>query len=138
MCGCWLHRLQPDPGAACCAQTTLAIQQRGWRWRQCGRDACGNGEIPIHNNDCEQPLRRMVKGRMNWLFHGSEEHACSTANLSSLVARAEQHGLAPEFSLQEILTMIGEYPARQVLELAPNRWVETRSRLIEAGQLRYI
>ncbi|HNZ23525.1 MAG TPA: hypothetical protein PKL24_15380 [Polyangiaceae bacterium] len=75
---------------------------------------------------------------MNWLFHGSEEHACSTANLSSLVARAEQHGLAPEFSLQEILTMIGEYPARQVLELAPNRWVETRSRFIEAGQLRYI
>jgi hypothetical protein len=75
---------------------------------------------------------------MNWLFHGSEEHACSAANLSSLVASAELHGLDPEFYLQEILAVIGEYPVRRVLELAPNRWVETRSRLIEAGQLRYI
>ena len=106
--------------------------------RESLREFLVNGEIPIHNNDCERQLRRMVKGRMNWLFHGSEEHACSAANLSSLVASAELHGLDPEFYLQEILTVIGEYPARRVLELAPNRWVETRSRLIEAGQLRYI
>jgi len=71
-------------------------------------------------------------------IHGSEGHACSTAQLSSLLASAELLGLDPEFYLQEILTVIGKYLARLMLELAPNRWVQTRCRLIEAGQLRYI
>jgi hypothetical protein len=69
---------------------------------------------------------------------GSEGHACRTAQLSSLLAGAELLGLDPEFYLQEILTVIGKYLARLMLELAPNRWVQTRCRLIEAGQLRYI
>ena len=65
---------------------------------------------------------------------GSEGHACRTAQLSSLLAGAELLGLDPEFYLQEILTVIGKYLARLMLELAPNRWVETRSRLTAAGQ----
>lgn len=106
--------------------------------RESFREFLRNGEIPIHNNGCERELRRMVKGRMNWLFHGSEEHAGSAARLLSLVASAELHGLDPELYLQEIFRVIGEYPVRLVLDLAPDQWVQTRCRLIEAGQLRYI
>jgi transposase len=78
--------------------------------RKSFREFLRNGEIPIHNNGCERELRRMVKGRMNWLFHGSEEHAGSAARLLSLVASAELHGLDPELYLQEIFRVIGEYP----------------------------
>ncbi len=102
------------------------------------REFLVNGEIPIHNNACESELRRPVKGRMNWLFHGSQDHARSAAAILSLVASAELHGLDPEFYLQELLTVLPEYPARRVLDLAPVNWVQTRRRLIEAGQLRYI
>jgi hypothetical protein len=83
-------------------------------------------------------LRRAVKGRLNWLFHGDEDHARSAANILSLIASAEQHGLDPELYLQELLTVLPLYPARRVMELAPANWVQTRRRLIEAGQLRYI
>jgi hypothetical protein len=55
-----------------------------------------------------------------------------------LVASAELHGLDPELYLQELLTVLPEYPARRVMDLAPANWVETRRRLIESGQLKYI
>ena len=106
--------------------------------RESLREFLVNGEIPIHNNACESELRRPVKGRVNWLCHGSEEHARSAANILSLVASAELHGLDPELYLQEILTVLPEYPARRVMDLAPANWIETRRRLIEAGQLKYI
>lgn len=106
--------------------------------RESLREFLVNGEIPIHNNACESELRRPVKGRINWLFHGSEDHARSAANILSLVASAELHGLDPELYLQEILTVLPEYPARRVMDLAPANWIETRRRLIETGQLKYI
>jgi len=97
-----------------------------------------NGEIPMHNNVSERELRRAVKGRINWLFHGSEQHAESAAAIMSLVASAELHSLDPELYLQELLTVIGEYPKKRVMDLAPENWGKTRRALIEAGQLKYI
>jgi transposase len=101
------------------------------------REFLTNGELPISNNLSERELRRHVKGRVNWLFHGSEDHARSACALSSLVASAELHGLDPEFYLQEILTVIPSYPVKRVLELAPENWLETRQRLITDGTLKY-
>ncbi|MGH3056046.1 MAG: IS66 family transposase, partial [Gaiellaceae bacterium] len=69
-----------------------------------------NGEIPIHNNASERALRRVVKGRQNWLFHGSDEHAVRACAVSSLIASCEMHGLDPEFYLQEVLTVAPSYP----------------------------
>ena len=46
--------------------------------------------------------------------------------------------MEPEFSFQESLTVSGEHPAHLALELAPNRWVQTRCCLMEAGQLKDI
>ena len=102
------------------------------------REFLNNGELPIHNNVSERELRRHVKGRMNWLFHGSEEHANSACAISSLVASAELQGLDPELYLQEILTVMPSYSVKRVLELSPENWLETRQRLIADGRLKYL
>jgi len=97
-----------------------------------------NGEIPIHNNASERALRRIVKGRQNWLFHGSDEHARRACALSSLIASCQLHGLDPEFYLQEILTVAPSYPLSRILDLSPKNWVTTRKRLIAEGRLKYL
>jgi hypothetical protein len=97
-----------------------------------------SGEIPIHNNASERALRRVVKGRQNWLFHGSDEHARRACAISSLIASCEMHGLDPELYLQEILTVAPSYPSSRVLDLSPKNWVATRQRLIAEGRLKYM
>jgi transposase len=97
-----------------------------------------NGEIPMDNNACERALRRIVKGRRNWLSHGSADHAERACAISSLIASCELHGIDPEFYLQEILTVAPSWPASRALELAPKHWINTRQRLIAEGRLSYI
>jgi Transposase IS66 family len=97
-----------------------------------------NGEIPIHNNASERALRRVVKGRQNWLFHGSDEHARRACAISSLIASCEMHGLDPELYLQEILTVAPSYSLSRALDLSPKNWVATRQRLIAEGRLKYL
>jgi hypothetical protein len=102
------------------------------------REFLSNGEIPLSNNLSERALRRIVKGRVNWLSHGSDDHAQRACALSSLIATCELIGLDPELYLQEVLTVAPSYPARAVLDLAPQNWVKTRQRLIEEGRLKYL
>ncbi|XYH94987.1 IS66 family transposase [Sorangium sp. So ce1128] len=97
-----------------------------------------NGEIPIHNNASERALRRAVKGRRNWLFHGSDEHAVRACAITSLIATCQVHGLDPELYLQEILTVAPSYPLSHILDLSPKHWVATRQRLIAEGRLKYL
>ena len=97
-----------------------------------------NGEIPISNNISERELRAIVKGRINWLFHSSDEHADRACAVFSLIASCEMHGLDPELYLQEILTVGPNYPVRDILDLSPKNWVATRQRLIAEGSLRYL
>ncbi|XXX73324.1 IS66 family transposase [Sorangium sp. So ce134] len=97
-----------------------------------------NGEIPIHNNASERALRRVVKGRRNWLFHGSDEHTVRACAITSLIATCPMHGLDPELYLQEILTVAPSYPLSRILDLSPKNWVATRQRLIAEGRLKYL
>lgn len=106
--------------------------------REALREFLRNGEIPIDNNACERALRRVVKGRKNWLSHGSAEHAQRACAISSLIASCEVHGIDPEFYLQEVLTVAPSWPASRALELAPKHWIATRQRLIAEGRLIYI
>jgi hypothetical protein len=106
--------------------------------REALREFLRNGEIPIDNNACERALRRVVKGRRNWLSHGSADHAERACAISSLIASCEIHGIDPEFYLQEILTVAPSWPAQRALELTPKHWIETRQRLIAEGRLRYL
>jgi hypothetical protein len=106
--------------------------------REALREFLRNGEIPMDNNACERALRRIVKGRRNWLSHGSADHAERACAISSLIASCELHGIDPEFYLQEVLTVAPSWPASRALELAPKHWINTRQRLIAEGRLSYI
>jgi hypothetical protein len=97
-----------------------------------------NGEVPMHNNSSESALRAMVKGRMNWLFHGSDEHAGRACAIGSLIASSKVQDLDPELYLQEVSTVAPSYPLQRILDLSPKSWVATRRRLIEQGSLKYI
>ena len=83
----------------------------------------------------ERELRAIVKGRINWLFHSSDEHADRACAVFSLIASCEMHGLDPELYLQEILTVGPNYPVRDILDLSPKNWVATRQRLIAEGTI---
>lgn len=102
------------------------------------REFLSNGEIPIHNNASERALRRIVKGRRNWLFHASDEHAQRSCAISSLIASCDLHGLDPELYLQEILTVAPCWSLGRMIELCPKNWVATRQRLIAEGRLKYL
>jgi hypothetical protein len=106
--------------------------------REALREFLRDGEIPMDNNACERALRRIVKGRRNWLSHGSADHAKRACAISSLIASCELHGIDPEFYLQEVLTVAPSWPANRAIELAPKHWIDTRQRLIAEGHLSYI
>ena len=106
--------------------------------REALREFLRDGEIPMDNNACERALRRIVKGRRNWLSHGSADHAARACAISSLIASCELHGIDPEFYLQEVLTVAPSWPANRAIELAPKHWIDTRQRLIAEGDLNYI
>jgi hypothetical protein len=108
------------------------------RQRVALREFLSNGEIPIHNNASERALRRIVKGRMNWLSHGSDEHAHRAYAISSLIASCQLHGLDPELYLQEVLTVAPSWSISRMLELSPKNWIATRQRLITEGRLTYL
>jgi hypothetical protein len=97
-----------------------------------------NGEIPIHNTASERAARHVVKGRSNWLAHGSDDHAERACALTSLIVSCQVHGLDPELYLQEVLTVAPSWPVHRMLELTPKHWVATRQRLIAEGRLKYI
>lgn len=88
-----------------------------------------DGKIPIHNNWSELELRRLVVGRANWLFVGSDESAERTCTFVSLVASCELHGLDPQAYLRDLFRILPSWPRLRVLELAPKYWAMTRARL---------
>ena len=88
-----------------------------------------DGRVPIHNNQSELELRRMVIGRANWLFVGSDDSAAWTCTLVSLVASCGLHALDPEAYLRDLFRVLPSWPTDRMLELAPKYWLATRARL---------
>jgi transposase len=88
-----------------------------------------DGRLPLTNNHSERALRPLCVGRKNWLFFGSDDHASAAANLFSLVASCQLHGLDPEIYLAQIIRLVPLWPRDRYLELAPKYWAATRERL---------
>jgi len=88
-----------------------------------------DGKIPIHNNRSELELRRLVVGRANGLFVGSDESAEWTCSFVSIVASCELHGLDPQAYLRDLFRLLPTWPRNRLLELAPKNWRATRARL---------
>ena len=88
-----------------------------------------DGRLPMTNNASERALRNIAVGRRSWLFFGSDDHANAAANLFSLIASCQLHGLDSEDYLADIFRVLPYWPRNRFLELAPKYWRATRARL---------
>jgi len=93
------------------------------------RRVLDDGRLALDNTRSERALRKVVVGRKNWLFYGSDVHAQAAAALFSLIASCRLHRLDPTAYLDELLRVLPYWPRDRFLELAPLHWAATRSRL---------
>jgi transposase len=85
--------------------------------------------LPLDNTRSERALRKIVVGRKNWMFYGSDTHAEAAAAIFSVIASCRLHALDPYQYLEEILRVLPYWPRDRYLELAPKYWRATRGRL---------
>jgi transposase len=88
-----------------------------------------DGSLPLDNTRSERALRKIVIGRKNWMFYGSDTHAESAAAIFSIIASCRLHSIDPYQYLEEILRVLPYWPGDRYLELAPKYWRATRARL---------
>jgi hypothetical protein len=86
-----------------------------------------DGELSIDNNVSERALRRVVTGRKNWLFCGSDAGGTRAAILYSVVATCKEHGIDPWSYLRDVLERIPTHPNRRRAELLPRNWKAARA-----------
>jgi hypothetical protein len=88
-----------------------------------------DGRLPLDNTRSERSLRKIVVGRKNWMFYGSDTHAESAAAIFSIIASCRLHALDPQQYLDEVLRVLPYWPKERYLELAPKLWATTRAKL---------
>lgn len=88
-----------------------------------------NPDLPLDNTRAERALRKIVVGRKNWMFYGSDTHAEAAAAIFSLIATCRLQRIDPQQYLDELMRVLPYWPKERYLELAPHRWVATRARL---------
>jgi transposase len=93
-----------------------------------------DGRIPLDNTRSERALRKVVVGRKNWMFYGSDTHAEAAAAIFSIIATCRLHRLDPWKYLDEVLRVLPYWPKERHLELAPKSWAATRAKL-DAAEL---
>jgi hypothetical protein len=93
-----------------------------------------DARIPLDNTRIERALRKVVVGRKNWMFYGSDTHAEAAAAIFSIVATCRLHRLDPWKYLDEVLRVLPYWPKERHLELAPKCWTATRASL-DAAEL---
>src|SRR5690606_34347830 len=93
------------------------------------RNVLRDGNIPLDNTRAERALRKIVVGRKNWLFYGTDTHAEAAAAIFSIIASCRLHGIDPFVYLDEVLRVLPYWPQDRYLELAPQHWGATRARL---------
>ena len=80
------------------------------------------GFLNIDNNAAERALKRVAIGRKNWLFAGNDAAGKSHANLYTLLASAQRHGLDPQKYLTSVLAKIGQTPMSELDQFLPDKW----------------
>jgi transposase len=93
------------------------------------RRVLADPRLPLDNTRSERSLRKIVVGRKNWMFYGSDSHAESAAAIFTIVATCRLHSLDPQQYLDEVLRVLPSWPRERYLELAPNNWTATRAKL---------
>ena len=87
-------------------------------------------EVPgaeIDNNSIEHALRGVVMGRKNWLHVGQEAGGERAANLFSLMISCQRLGVEPYAYLCDIVPRLSRHPQRDIWQLTPRGWRDSRS-----------
>jgi transposase len=93
------------------------------------RRVLNDGDIPLDNTRAERALRAIVVGRKAWLFYGTDTHAEAAAAIFSIIASCRLHAIDPFTYFDEVLRVLPYWPNDRYLELAPQHWLATRTRL---------
>lgn len=93
------------------------------------RRVLDDGKLPLDNTRSERSLRKIVVGRKNWMFYGSDAHAESAAAIFTIIASCRLHSIDPQQYLDEVLRILPYWPRDRYLELAPHNWPATRAKL---------
>lgn len=76
-----------------------------------------HGDVPMHNNRCENAIRPFVIGRKGWLFSDTVNGATASARLYSLIETCKANGVEPHAYLTRLferlphLTTVADYEA---------------------------
>lgn len=97
-----------------------------------------DARLPLDNTRSERALRQTVIGRKNYLFHGSDKHAQSTAAIYSVIASCRLHGIDSFTYIRDVLRLLPYWPRERMIELAPKNWNQTRARLNQDQLARHI
>lgn len=129
----WLHRTR----AASSSSRDLASKAIGYAFNQEKelRRVLLDGRLALDNTRSERALRKIVVGRKNWLFYGSDGHAQAAAAIFSIIASCRLHRLDPQQYLEEVLMVLPSWPKDRYIDLVPFRWASTRA-LLDEGDLR--
>ena len=79
-------------------------------------------DMPPYNNFAERAMRRVVIGRRNWMFAGSDSGGARAAIIYSLVATCKLHGIDPFEYFQDVLGRLPSHPLNQIQSLLPLNW----------------
>lgn len=91
-----------------------------------------NPDVPLDNTRAERALRKIVVGRKNWMFYGSDGHAEGAAAIFGIIATCRLHRIDPQQYLDELMRVLPYWPPDRYLEIAPQHWPATRARLAAA------
>lgn len=90
--------------------------------RRCLTEACAE----LSTNAVERAIRPLKLGARNWLHIGHPDAGPRLAHLFSVVENCRQLGLDPETYLIDIIARLPSHPAKQIHELLPRAWAQTR------------
>ena len=90
-----------------------------------------NPDLRMDNNPAERSLRKVVVGRNNWLFVGSNKGGLAAANLLSLVQTCRAMNINPQLYLEDLFTNLMDYPANKIKDFLPDQWVKVRKPILD-------
>ncbi|MCC6645713.1 MAG: IS66 family transposase, partial [Polyangiaceae bacterium] len=65
-----------------------------------------DGRLPMDDTRSERALRKVVVGRKNWMFYGSDTHAEAAAAWFTIIASCRLHKIDPEVYLDELVRVL--------------------------------
>lgn len=80
----------------------------------------------MDNNVAERAIRKLVIGRKNWLFIGSQDSGKATATLLSLIQTCRAMNINPQDYLEDVFRRMLDHPAKKLEEFLPDKWQKLR------------